>query len=168
MSRFLLAVGAFALMEPFSYASHRWIMHGRGMVWHRSHHLPMSGRFEANDLFPVIFAGFTILVMAAGATLPALGPLLTVGTGVTAYGAVYMFVHDVYIHRRVPIFRGAVRGLEWLRESHRIHHLFGGEPYGMLLPIVPRRLRDRARGMSRDPLSRTVEAVDEKVTVDAA
>lgn len=167
MSSFLLAAFAFVLMEPFSYASHRWIMHGRGMGWHRSHHRATNGGFEANDLFPVTFAAFTIMVMAAGATLPALGPLLTVGTGVTAYGAAYMFVHDVYIHRRVPLFRGAVRGLEWLREAHRIHHLFGGEPYGMLLPIVPARLRQRARGMSRDPFSRTTQ-VTETVTVDAA
>ena len=57
----------------------------------------------------------------------------------TAYGAAYLFVHEVYIHRRVAAGVPSVRYLEWLRESHRDHHRAGGEPYGMLLPLVRRR-----------------------------
>ena len=58
-----------------------------------------------------------------------------VGIGVTAYGAAYLFVHEVYIHHRLPVPVPRWRYLEWLRESHRAHHLTGAEPYGMLLPL---------------------------------
>ncbi|HVF33670.1 MAG TPA: sterol desaturase family protein [Acidimicrobiales bacterium] len=136
---------SFVAMEAVSYLAHRFVMHGPGMGLHRSHHrVRTESRFEANDVFPVAFAAVTILGMAAGATLPSFEVLYRVGLGVTLYGAAYAFVHDVYIHARLgqlPV----IGPLEWLKDAHRIHHLFGGEPYGMLFPIVPRRLRERAR-----------------------
>jgi beta-carotene 3-hydroxylase len=144
---------AFLAMEAVSYLAHRFVMHGPGMGWHRSHHaggasLMKRTGFEANDLFPVTFAAVTILAMAAATTLPALRPLFDVGIGVTAYGACYAFVHDVYIHERLGSWVPRVAVLEWLRSSHEIHHLFGGEPYGMLFPVVPSRLREKALSRS--------------------
>ena len=143
---------AFVAMEAVSYLAHRFVMHGPGMGLHRSHHRRRSasrfgggrgGEFEANDLFPVSFAAVTILAMTAGTMLPSLEVLFDVGVGVTLYGAAYALVHDVYIHGRLGRLP-EVAPLEWLRSSHEIHHLFGGEPYGMLFPVVPQRLRDRA------------------------
>lgn len=149
---------SFVVMEPVTYLAHRFVMHGVGWVLHRSHHLPAGSGFEANDAFPVIFAGITILAMAAGATLPAVHPVEVAGVGVTLYGLAYMFVHDVYIHARMG--RLPHNGLlERLREAHAIHHLYGGEPYGMLVPIVPRRLRERASGVSYDPGTRRARRV---------
>ena len=137
-------------MEAVSYLAHRFVMHGFGMGWHRSHHRRTESRFEKNDLFPVIFAGATILAMTAGTTLPSLHALYVVGIGVTLYGASYAFVHDVYIHGRLGRLPSMAL-FEWLKESHRIHHLFGGEPYGMLLPIVPKALRSKAATLRTDP-----------------
>jgi beta-carotene 3-hydroxylase len=132
-------------MEPLTYAAHRWVMHGAGWVLHRSHHrLRQEGVFEANDWYPVGFAAVTIMAMAAGTLAPSVHVLVPVGVGVTAYGAAYAFVHDVYIHgrfARIPTFQP----LERLRAAHALHHRFGGEPYGMLCPIVPRALRERAK-----------------------
>jgi beta-carotene 3-hydroxylase len=142
---------AFVVMEAVSYLAHRFVMHGFGMGWHRSHHRRTESRFEKNDLFPVVFAAVTILAMTAGATLPSLHALYLVGIGVTLYGAAYAFVHDVYIHARLGRLP-ELRPFEWLKASHRIHHLFGGEPYGMLLPIVPKALRERAAAVRTDPL----------------
>jgi beta-carotene 3-hydroxylase len=147
-----IVAAAFVAMEAVSYLAHRFVMHGPGMGLHRSHHVRTAprleggrgGGFEANDLFPVSFAAVTILAMTAGTTLPALDALFSVGVGVTLYGAAYAFVHDVYIHQRLGAWVPSVAPLEWLRSSHEIHHLFGGEPYGMLLPIVPQALRERA------------------------
>ena len=139
---------AFVAMEAVSYLAHRFVMHGPGMGLHRSHHRRSMSRFEANDVFPVGFAAVTILAMTAGTTLPSLDVLFDVGVGVTLYGAAYAFVHDVYIHERLGSWVPRVAVLEWLRSSHEIHHLFGGEPYGMLLPIVPQALRDRAATLS--------------------
>ena len=97
-------------------------------------------------------AGLTVAAMAVGATVDGFAALLWAGTGVTAYGAAYLFVHDLYIHRRVARFTWTWGPLERVREAHRIHHLFGGEPYGFLFPIVPSELRSRARTTTRDPL----------------
>ena len=147
----LIAVVAFLLMEPVTYSAHRWVMHGIGRILHNSHHETRLGRFEANDLFPVIFASITILAMAAGTTLPGLHGLVAAGVGVTCYGAAYMFVHDVYIHRRLGRLPG-IGVLERLRRAHAVHHLYTNEPYGMLLPVVPARLRARAGKLGYDPL----------------
>ena len=146
----LLALAAFLGMEAVSYGAHRWVMHGFAMGWHRSHHRPAVGRFEKNDLFPLCFSAVGVALFALATMGPAIAPLLWVAGGITAYGALYMFVHDVYIHERLPVRPPRLRYLDWLRESHRIHHLFGGEPYGMLLPLVPRSLRERARSSTRE------------------
>lgn len=133
---------AFLAMEPATYAAHRWVMHGVGWVLHRSHHRRRAKALEANDAFPLLFASATIVAVAAGTRRPGLRPLRSVGAGVTLYGAVYGFVHDLYIHARLGrLPRSAA--LERLKAAHRIHHLFGGEPYGMLFPFVPAELRAR-------------------------
>ena len=62
--------------------------------------------------------------------------LFCVAGGVTAYGVAYTFVHDIYIHRRVGVDVRDRPYLVWMRESHQLHHTLGGEPYGMLLPVV--------------------------------
>jgi beta-carotene 3-hydroxylase len=141
------AIG-FALMEPATYAAHRWVMHGIGWSLHRSHHRRRTVRswrdqFEANDWFPVMFAGVTVTAIAAGTTQPSLRLLVPVAIGVTTYGAAYAAVHDVYIHgrfARLPV----LPVLERLRWAHGLHHRYGGEPYGMLCPIVPSALKVRA------------------------
>jgi beta-carotene 3-hydroxylase len=140
----VLVLVSFAAMEAVSYAAHRWVMHGLGMVWHRSHHLPARDRFERNDLFPLCFSSVGVLLFGLASYGPQVQPLFWIGTGVTLYGALYLFVHEVYIHARVDVRVPRNAYLDWLRTSHRIHHLFGGEPYGMLLPLVPRPLRARA------------------------
>lgn len=151
------AAVAFVVMEPLTYAAHRWVMHGVGWVLHRSHHRirrssgPLAARVEANDWFPVMFAGLTMAAMALAVAQPTFDLLMPIGVGVTAYGAVYGAVHDVYIHRRfvrMPSFRP----LEFLGRAHALHHRFGGEPYGMLCPILPRQLRERA---AASPTTRT-------------
>lgn len=147
MSALVAAAVAFAVMEPLTYAAHRWVMHGVGMRLHRSHHRRWQragdGFLEANDAFPAVFAGATVVALAVGFNVDALSGLVPVCVGVTAYGAAYAFVHDVYVHQRVPMSRRHPV-LDHLAEAHALHHRFGGEPYGMLLPIVPRSLRDRA------------------------
>jgi beta-carotene 3-hydroxylase len=155
MNGVLWIVGAFVVMEPVTYAAHRWLMHGPGMVLHRSHHrVSGGGRLEANDWFPVMFATVVCAGLALGFNVAGFGTLVPVGIGVTLYGAAYALVHDVYVHGRLPLFarrHGApVAGLEQLAEAHRLHHRFGGEPYGMLLPVVPAALKARAAAASPD------------------
>lgn len=150
----LVAVTAFVAMEPVTAASHRWIMHGVGRRLHRSHHRRRgSGRWEANDWFPVMFSAIVMLAIWVGFNREGFAALLPAAVGVTAYGAAYALVHDVYIHGRLrrrtdgSLYRSTrvdVDLLERLADAHRVHHRYGEAPYGMLLPLVPARLRDRA------------------------
>jgi beta-carotene 3-hydroxylase len=149
-----VATGTIVAMEGVSYASHRWLMHGPAFGWHRSHHAPPQGRWEKNDRFPVTFSLLGIGAFAAAAVRPGLRPLRWIGGGATAYGAAYLLVHEVVIHARVLRHRPRSSYLRWLRDRHRIHHLYGGEPYGMLLPFVPRSLREQAERDAGEVLER--------------
>ena len=143
-----VALGSFVAMEGFTYLTHRFVMHGVAWGLHRSHHESAAERFEANDVFPCIGAGIAMAGFAVGFNVP-VPNLVAVGAGVTAYGAAYMFAHDVYIHGRLGRLP-EVAVLERLRRAHAIHHLFKGEPFGMLLPVVPRRWRALARTVDAD------------------
>jgi len=145
----VIVVVVLVAMEPLTYLAHRYVMHGVGMGWHRSHHRRHRGRFERNDLYPVVFASTTIVLMAIGSAVPALHLLVPIGVGITAYGLGYLFVHELYIHRRWRRFGARVGMLEPLVEAHALHHRFGGEPYGFLFPIVPAGVR--ARGDEATP-----------------
>lgn len=151
----LIAIGAFLIMEPITAATHRWVMHGLGWFLHRGHHQVGRGRLEANDAFPVIFAGIVCVGLWLGFNQPGWSTLVPIGVGITAYGAAYATVHDVYVHGRLRIFGNRkIAVFEYLADCHRIHHLYNGAPYGMLVPVVPAELRERAARTSRDPLSR--------------
>lgn len=130
-----VAAAAFVAMEPVAYASHRWVMHGPGWGWHASHHGPRTTTFERNDLYPATFAGAAMAAMALAATRR-WSTVMAVGVGVTAYGAAYSVVHEVYAHRRLPWLRRRAPGLEALGARHMRHHRRGGEPFGMLAPFV--------------------------------
>jgi beta-carotene 3-hydroxylase len=125
------------LSEPAAALSHRLVMHRpRGWRWHRSHHGRRHTRWEDNDRFPLVFAGLTIMTMAAGRVLGR-RRLIAAGAGVTLYGALYVAVHDVAVHGRLsggrPLLPG--RWLHWVGERHAEHHRTSAAPYGFLAPI---------------------------------
>ena len=156
LTTLLIAGLAFVVMEPITAATHRWVMHGIGARLHRSHHAQRVGRFETNDWYPVMFASLVNIGFFAGFNVDGFGGLVPVGIGVTAYGAAYATVHDVYIHGRLGWFRNRrVAVFDRLADAHRIHHLYSAAPYGMLLPVVPADLRARAAQVERNPLVRT-------------
>ena len=152
----LMVLAAFVLMEPFTAATHRWVMHGIGEFLHRSHHLPRRARrFETNDWYPVLFAAVVNVGFFAGFNWDGFGALIPVGIGITAYGAAYALVHDVYIHGRIGWFpERRIAAFDRLAEAHRIHHLYSAAPFGMLAPVVPAELRARAARTERNPLAR--------------
>jgi beta-carotene 3-hydroxylase len=153
----LLVLGALVLMEPVTALVHRVVMHGFGMCWHRSHHEPPRGAFEANDLFPVVFAAATVVLLSIGVFVGGSGVLVPVGLGVTAYGGSYLLVHDLVVHERLGRWLPVpARLLAWHRAAHNVHHLYGRAPYGFLAPVVPSGLRRRAEraGVARTDRSR--------------
>lgn len=135
-----IVVGSFVVMEPVTALTHRYVMHGMGWVLHRSHHrnaaaLDARG-FEANDAFPVMFAGVVMFGLAVGFNVPGWTFLVPMGVGITAYGIAYALVHDVYIHRRLALVgHGRLPALDRLAAAHRVHHERNAAPYGMLMPV---------------------------------
>ena len=113
-----------------------------------------------NDLFPVVFASATIVLLAIGVYAPGAPSLLVpVGIGVTAYGASYLLVHDVVIHQRLAFLPLPAALLRRWREAHNVHHLFARAPYGFLAPVVPAELRRRAAERDVDRTRRTISDV---------
>ena len=117
---FLITVLA---MEGVAYATHRWIMHGPGWFLHESHHRPRGGRFEANDLYAVIFAAPSILLLWGGANAAWGIWAIWVGAGIAAYGAIYFGFHDIIVHQRLS-HRYLPRSsyMKRIVQAHRLHH----------------------------------------------
>jgi beta-carotene 3-hydroxylase len=141
----LVVAVAFVVMEPVTWATHRFVMHGPGWLLHASHHRSRRRGFEANDVYPVVFASIVMIALWVGFHAVSWRWLVPASVGVTLYGVAYAFVHDGAVHGRLPSgtwFRGRVARLV---AAHLVHHRTGGEPFGMLLPFVP---SDGARSTS--------------------
>jgi beta-carotene 3-hydroxylase len=112
-----------AAMELFAYAMHRWVMHGFGWFLHASHHRPRPGRFEWNDLYAVIFALPSIILIYGGIQAGWGDWATAIGAGIAAYGAIYFGFHDYIVHRRLP-HRIVPRSAYFKRivQAHRLHH----------------------------------------------
>ncbi len=113
-----------AFMEAFAYVVHRWVMHGRlGWVLHASHHRARAGKFELNDLYGVIFAVPSIVLLYGGVQAGWGDWATWVGAGIAGYGAIYFGFHDVIVHSRVA-HRIVPRSTYFKRivQAHRIHH----------------------------------------------
>lgn len=147
----LLALAAFFLMEPITALLHRCVFHGFGYSIHLSHHRAARrgperesmdrDYLEWNDFYPLSSAAVTMAVIAAGVFLPRLEFLIPVGFGMTLYGAAYFFIHDIVVHSRFKFLKIDRTRFRWHYEAHVLHHRFGGEPYGFVIPVVPKRLK---------------------------
>ncbi|WP_296261316.1 MULTISPECIES: sterol desaturase family protein [unclassified Pseudomonas] len=144
-------------MEGFAWFAHKYVMHGWGWGWHRSHHEPGTGWFEKNDLYAVVFALFAILLIALGTQ--GMHPLEWIGAGMTAYGLVYFLVHDGLVHRRWPLGFVPRHGyLKRLYQAHRMHHAVAGKhrcvSFGFLYAPSIARLRGQLRALHGGPLKK--------------
>jgi beta-carotene 3-hydroxylase len=140
----VIFAAAFVFMEGVAWFTHKYVMHGFLWVWHRSHHSPRTGPFELNDLFAVVFATPAIVCIYFG--VHGVAPLLPLGMGITAYGAVYAMFHDGLVHRRYPTpLNGRSRFWKTLIQAHRIHHAVttkeGCVSFGFLLAQPVRKLK---------------------------
>jgi beta-carotene 3-hydroxylase len=119
----ILFLGTIAAMEGVAYVAHRWVMHGPGWFLHASHHRARAGLFELNDLYAVIFAVPSIVLLLGGVQLGWWPGCTWIGAAIAAYGAIYFCFHDVIVHRRVT-HRYVPRSTYMKRivQAHRLHH----------------------------------------------
>jgi beta-carotene 3-hydroxylase len=150
----LIVFASFLAMEALAWAVHRYIMHGWGWGWHRSHHEPRKGWFETNDLYAVVFSALTLVLLWLSSQ-NGYHPIYFVGVGTSLYGAAYFILHDVLVHGRVPLRWTPKRGyLKRLVQAHRLHHATRGREgavsFGFLYapPVRSLKAQLQARGVS--------------------
>jgi beta-carotene 3-hydroxylase len=149
----LLFLATVAAMEAFAWAMHRWVMHGPGWFLHASHHRARSGWFEWNDLYAVIFAVPSIVLLYGGVQAGWWPGCTWIGAGIAAYGAIYFGFHDVIVHKRIAhryVARSAY--MKRIVQAHRLHHAVeskhGTVSFGFLwaAPAETLKRRLQARG----------------------
>jgi len=123
-------------MEGVAWALHKYVMHGFLWIIHKSHHQKGKSFWEWNDLYFMFFAVVGSCLMIFGAQA---GPDLRfyAGCGITAYGFLYLLVHDILIHQRIRLkYKPANRYLDALKRAHKDHHRVTGKhgtvSFGML------------------------------------
>jgi beta-carotene 3-hydroxylase len=143
ISLFILTIAA---MEGFAYAAHRWVMHGPGWFLHASHHRAHAGAFELNDLYALIFATPSVLLLAGGVRWHWWPGCTWIGAGIAVYGAIYFGFHDWLVHRRLP-HRYVPRSgyMKRIVQAHRLHHAVeskaGTVSFGFLVASKPEVLK---------------------------
>lgn len=127
-----LIIVTFLLMEGVAWLMHAYLMHGPLWSLHRDHHQPSDLIWQKNDLFILVFAIPSYLMIDLGNT-----SISAIGYGILFYGIVYGIVHEVVIHRRFPWFRIRNAYLKALIVAHHDHHKVktqkGAYNFGMLL-----------------------------------
>jgi beta-carotene 3-hydroxylase len=125
---------------------HRWVMHGPGWFLHASHHRARTGLWEANDLYFVIFAMPSILLLL-GSVQWNWGVWATAcGAGIAAYGLIYLGFHDILVHRRIGHRHvPRTRYIKRIVQAHRLHHAVetreGCVSFGFLIAPTPEELK---------------------------
>lgn len=157
VSTFLATLAA---MELFAYATHRWVMHGPGWFLHESHHRARAGWFELNDLYAVIFAAPSFVMIWFGERSGGGDFATVIGAGIAGYGAIYFGFHDWIVHRRLP--HQIVPKSDYFKrivQAHRLHHVVeskhGTVSFGFLwappVDLLKAELRASGRGRLREP-----------------
>lgn len=126
----------FILWEGVAWFTHKYIMHGFLWSLHKDHHTPKYKRFELNDVFGVVFALLSMILIVSGSEH--MDWRFSAGLGIAGYGAAYFFVHDIFVHQRFSWFKHTQNPyLLALRKAHKIHHKSlgkeNGEAFGFLL-----------------------------------
>ena len=147
-------------MELVAYMAHRWVMHGPGWFLHASHHRERDGLFELNDLYALIFAIPSIVLLLGGVQLGWGSWATWVGAGIAAYGAIYFGFHDIIVHRRIE-HRYVARSpyMKRIVQAHRLHHAtsgkYGSVSFGFLwapaADILKSQLARNERATLREP-----------------
>jgi len=143
----LIALITFGLMEPITWFTHKYVMHGFLWYLHEDHHKPHKGFFEKNDAFFLIFAIPSWLCIMLG-SMAQNYVAVSIGAGIAMYGCAYFLVHEIIIHQRFKLFtKSNNRYIKAIRWAHKMHHKHlekeDGESFGML--IIAKKYLDKVK-----------------------
>ena len=143
----LIALAVAAGMEFVAWAEHKYIMHGFLWILHEDHHKPLRKGLQLNDLFVILFALPSFLLIFLG-LLYDVWPLPAIGAGMAIYGAAYVMFHDVMFHKRLKWLKLKPRGryFEGIITAHRLHHRQNGKEGGVSFGFLyaPKAYADQA------------------------
>lgn len=150
----LACIAMIAFMEGVAWTMHRYLMHGPLWFIHQTHHMPSKRWLELNDVFGIVFAAASMVLLHLGrdntsivfGSIP-FGPILFgMGLGLMGYGIIYFMLHDVLVHRRIPHRFTPHEGyLARIVQAHHLHHVTrqrdGAVSFGFIFAPSPERLR---------------------------
>lgn len=117
----LFIIVGFAIMEMSGWFIHKFIMHGPLWGIHKTHHQPSRSFFELNDAFSLLFGSIAVVLIFLG--VEKLDYRFWMGIGISIYGLLYFFIHDVLVHRRLKWFeRPKSKFLLGILKAHQAHH----------------------------------------------
>lgn len=159
--KILTVVVVTALMECFAWWAHKYVMHGWGWAWHRDHHEPHDNVLEKNDLFAVVFGGFSIVLFTVGFIWSEW--LWWGAMGITVYGMIYTFIHDGLVHQRFMRWVPRRGYAKRLVQAHKLHHATigkeGGVSFGFVFARDPAKLKSELKAQREAGLA-VVRAAD--------
>ncbi len=113
------------IMEVIAIFTHKYIMHGPGWFLHKSHHinyLNNKRKFELNDIYFIFFSSPSIICMIYGFYYNN-DIVFTIGVGISMYGLIYVFLHDVMVHQRFGIkIKINNSYFKKIKKAHLKHH----------------------------------------------
>jgi len=131
--KILIVFLTFLFMEGVAWFTHKFVMHGLLWNWHEDHHQPhhKHGWWERNDLFFLVFAIPSIILFFIGVK-DFSAPFFWIGLGIMIYGMAYFFVHDIFIHQRIPPLLKYTDNAYFraIRKAHKVHHKHMGKEHG--------------------------------------
>lgn len=123
--------GSFVFMEFAAWFMHKYVMHGFLWTLHKDHHSMHQNTLERNDIFALIFAVPSFILIWLGSQHH-WNYLFGLGLGIAGYGICYFIFHDMLYHRRIQLFnQNANRYFRILVKAHGDHHA-GKKNYGFL------------------------------------
>ena len=116
-------VAAAVFMEFVARTAHKHVMHRLGWCLHYDHHNASGRVFQKNDLYALIFAVPSFLLIFFGLRNQWY-IMAAAGFGVALYGVGYILFHDIMFHGRIKSlkFKPKHPYLKRIINAHRVHH----------------------------------------------
>jgi len=122
----------FFFMEFMAWFTHKFIMHGFLRILHKDRHYPTGNKLQLNDLFALMFAIPSIILIILG-SISGDDLKLWIGIAIAAYGLAYFLLHDTLVHQRTPLLKNLInRYFRTVISAHLDHHS-GKANYGFII-----------------------------------